>query len=66
MKKVEAEGVKLAEDYNTVADDMTESEKNVADALLNNNLGSLTEEQIEAFKNGELSLEKAIGSSNYE
>ena len=63
---LEDKGVEMAQSFNGIANNMTNSEKDVADALLNGDLSSLTEEQIEAFKAGELSLEEAIGSSNYQ
>ena len=63
---LEDKGVEMAQSFNGIANNMTDSEKDVADALLNGDLSSLTEEQVEAFKTGELSLEEAIGSSNYQ
>lgn len=63
---LEDKGIEMAQSFNGIANDMTDSEKDVADALLNGDLSSLTEEQIKAFKSGELSLEEAISSSNYQ
>lgn len=63
---LENKGVEMAQSFNGIANNMTNSEKDIADALLNSDLSSLTEEQVEAFKAGELSLEQTIGSSNYQ
>lgn len=50
MKVLETQGIEMAEGFNQVASTMTEEETAMADALINGNLGALTEEQIEKLK----------------
>lgn len=66
LKTLEQQGIDVSEGFNKIANNMTKSQKDVADALMNTDLSKLTDEQIKAFENGELSFKEAIGSSNYE
>ena len=64
--QLEEQGIAASESLNRIANNMSDSQKDYADAFMNTDLSSLTEEQVEAFKTGEMSLKEAIGSSNYE
>ena len=50
MRSLEDQGVQMAEGFNQVATTMSDEETAMADALINNNLGALTEEQIQQLK----------------
>lgn len=50
MRTLEDQGVAMAEGFNQVASTMSDEEAAMADALINNNLGALTEEQIQQLK----------------
>ena len=66
LKILEQQGIDVSKGFNKIANNMTKSQKDAADALMNTDLSKLTDEQIKAFENGELSFKEAIGSSNYE